>query len=156
MEVDQFIKFSQCINFINEDLSTYSYTINMPGFVVPFVFVSGIAGLIWAIYNYKKLSEVNIKRLSQKEGEESKSLLDGYDPVSIGAIIQEGASQFILSEYKICTFFIIIMAGIVYFCVDEMKSYYTTIAFVTGAVTSMFCGAFGMKVATYSNFRTTL
>lgn len=76
--------------------------------------------------------------------------------MSIGAIIQEGASEFILSEYKVCSFFIIIMAGIVYFCVDEMKTYYTTIAFVTGAITSMFCGAFGMKVATYSNFRTTL
>jgi H+-translocating diphosphatase len=37
-----------------------------------------------------------------------------------------------------------------------MENYYTTIAFAVGAVTSMFCGAFGMKVATYSNFRTTL
>jgi len=48
------------------------------------------------------------------------------------------------------------MAGIIFFCVDGMKDYYTTIAFVVGAITSMFCGAFGMKVATYSNFRTTL
>jgi hypothetical protein len=41
----------------------------MAGFVVPFVFFSGIVGLLWAIYNYKKLSEVNVKRLSEKEGE---------------------------------------------------------------------------------------
>jgi Na+/H+-translocating membrane pyrophosphatase len=48
------------------------------------------------------------------------------------------------------------MAFIVFFCVDQRENYYTTIAFVTGAITSMFCGAFGMKIATYSNFRTTL
>jgi inorganic pyrophosphatase len=37
-----------------------------------------------------------------------------------------------------------------------MDHLYSTIAFFIGAVTSMFCGAFGMKVATYSNYRTTL
>ncbi len=69
----------------------------MAGFVIPFVFFSGIIGLLWAIYNYKRISEVNIKRLSEKEGESTKSFLEGHDPVSIGAIIQEGASEFILS-----------------------------------------------------------
>jgi Na+/H+-translocating membrane pyrophosphatase len=48
------------------------------------------------------------------------------------------------------------MAGIVFVCVDEMEAWYTTVAFLAGAVTSMFCGAFGMQVATYSNYRTTL
>ncbi len=48
------------------------------------------------------------------------------------------------------------MAIIVYVCVDQQKHFYTTSAFLIGAITSMFCGAFGMKVATYSNFRTTL
>lgn len=47
------------------------------------------------------------------------------------------------------------MAAIVYICVDGMGSAYTTVAFLTGAITSMFCGAFGMKVATFSNYRTT-
>lgn len=48
------------------------------------------------------------------------------------------------------------MAAIIFVCVDQMKGWYTTIAFIIGAITSMFCGAYGMKVATYSNFRTTL
>ena len=48
------------------------------------------------------------------------------------------------------------MGVIVYVCVDGMEHYYSTISFFIGALTSMFCGAFGMKVATYSNFRTTL
>lgn len=48
------------------------------------------------------------------------------------------------------------MGGIIFVCVDGMIHFYSTAAFVIGAVTSMFCGAFGMKIATYSNFRTTL
>jgi Na+/H+-translocating membrane pyrophosphatase len=37
-----------------------------------------------------------------------------------------------------------------------MNTWYTTIAFLAGAITSMFCGAFGMQIATFSNYRTTL
>lgn len=48
------------------------------------------------------------------------------------------------------------MAAIVYVCVDNMVTWYTTVAFLTGALTSMFCGAFGMQIATFSNYRTTL
>lgn len=43
-----------------------------------------------------------------------------------------------------------------FFCVDQAKHWYTTIAYMTGALTSMFCGAFGMKIATFSNYRTTI
>jgi len=39
--------------------------------------------------------------------------------------------------------------------VDQLNTWYTTIAFTIGALTSMFCGAFGMKIATFSNYRTT-
>lgn len=74
----------------------------------------------------------------------------------IGAIIAEGASAFIYEEYRICAVFILLMAGVVFFCVDQAQYWYTTIAFVVGATTSMFCGGFGMKIATYSNYRTTL
>jgi Na+/H+-translocating membrane pyrophosphatase len=48
------------------------------------------------------------------------------------------------------------MSAIVFFCVDEGKSLFTTFAFLVGAVTSMFCGALGMQIATYSNYRTTI
>lgn len=60
-------------------------------FVVTFVYVSGIIGLIWAIYNYKKLGEISI-RTSEKSEHEGEKLLDKFDPVAIGEIIQEGAS----------------------------------------------------------------
>lgn len=48
------------------------------------------------------------------------------------------------------------MSVIVLVCVDEGKGVYTTLAFLVGAITSMFCGALGMQIATYSNYRTTI
>lgn len=48
------------------------------------------------------------------------------------------------------------MAVIVFVCVDGMERGFTTLAFITGAATSMFCGSFGMKIATFANYRTTL
>ena len=124
-------------------------------FIIPFIYFSGVVGLLWAIYNFRKLGEVDI-RISKHSAHSDDRLLHKEDPVSIGAIIQEGASEFIVSEYKILSVFILIMGAIVYVCVDEMEHSHTTLAFFIGAVTSMFCGAFGMKVATYSNYRTTL
>ena len=95
---------------------------------------------------------------AEESDEELKVPLNSSTPgaVEIGAIIREGASEFIIAEYKICSVFIILMAVIVFICVDQMKSWYTTAAFLIGAATSMFCGAFGMKVATFSNYRTTI
>ena len=43
-----------------------------------------------------------------------------YDPVSIGAIIKEGANAFIYAEYKIICTFMLLMAVIIYCCVDNM------------------------------------
>jgi H+-translocating diphosphatase len=126
-------------------------------FVVTLVFISGIAGIIWAAYNYYKLGEIEAKEQSVRSVEEgNKLLLDKYDPVAIGAIIQEGANAFIYAEYKIITMFMIVMGGIIYCCVDNMEGWSTTITFLVGALTSMFCGAFGMRVATFANYRTTL
>ena len=48
------------------------------------------------------------------------------------------------------------MAAVVFFCVDGGERFYTTAAFIIGAGTSMFCGGFGMKIATFANCRTTI
>jgi Na+/H+-translocating membrane pyrophosphatase len=76
--------------------------------------------------------------------------------VEIGGLIHEGASEFITSEYKYCAVFMGVIAVVVWGCVDGFHGIYTTFAFLVGAATSMGCGALGMHVATYSNFRTTI
>ena len=48
------------------------------------------------------------------------------------------------------------MAALVWACVDSFSAPFTALAFLLGAVTSMACGAFGMYIATFSNYRTTL
>jgi Na+/H+-translocating membrane pyrophosphatase len=48
------------------------------------------------------------------------------------------------------------MGGIVYVGVENMDKWYITVAFLTGALTSMLCGALGMQVDTLSSYRTTL
>jgi inorganic pyrophosphatase len=39
---------------------------------------------------------------------------------------------------------------------EWQKGFLTSLAFVVGSVTSMFCGFLGMKVAVFSNARTTI
>lgn len=46
------------------------------------------------------------------------------------------------------------MFFIIYGAVEKFKAAYTAFAFVIGALTSMGCGAIGMVIATYSNYRT--
>jgi len=48
------------------------------------------------------------------------------------------------------------MFFVIYGAVDSFKSAYTAFAFAIGALTSMGCGALGMLVATYSNYRTAI
>ena len=38
--------------------------------------------------------------------------------LEIGKLIQEGASEFIKSEYEICSIFFFIMGAIIFVCVD--------------------------------------
>jgi inorganic pyrophosphatase len=47
------------------------------------------------------------------------------------------------------------MFFIIYGAVEKFKEAYTAFAFVIGAVTSMACGAIGMMIATYTNYRVT-
>lgn len=36
-------------------------------FVVTFVFVAGIVGIVWAIYNYKQLADVDLEGVEKSE-----------------------------------------------------------------------------------------
>jgi inorganic pyrophosphatase len=120
-----------------------------------FIIVTGLIGLAWAWYNYNALCKMDVEDISKVDEER---LLKTEHPgvIEIGAIIRTGAQAFITAEYKICSIFIVLMAIIVFVCVDNMSTWFTTAAFVAGAITSMFCGAFGMQIATFSNYRTTL
>ena len=71
--------------------------------------------------------------------------------------IYEGALAFLSAEYKLLTFFVIIVSAlltVVAYFVDT-TSYLIVIAFIFGAIFSAFAGNIGMKIATKTNVRTT-
>lgn len=61
-----------------------------------------------------------------------------------------------MAEYKICGIFVVLIGAVVWMCVDEMGSPFSAFSYVLGALTSMVCGAFGMHMATFANYRTTI
>ena len=79
---------------------------------------------------------------------------------NLSKIIKDGAISFLFEEYIYLTIFIILFGAVVFF-VGEVQnlpsgkqSFYTTIAFVVGAYTSILCGYIGMMVATGTNAKT--
>eukprot|EP00591_Stephanopyxis_turris_P000022 CAMPEP_0195517442 /NCGR_PEP_ID=MMETSP0794_2-20130614/10840_1 /TAXON_ID=515487 /ORGANISM="Stephanopyxis turris, Strain CCMP 815" /LENGTH=824 /DNA_ID=CAMNT_0040646255 /DNA_START=33 /DNA_END=2507 /DNA_ORIENTATION=- len=82
--------------------------------------------------------------------------------IEIYEAIYEGAESFLRAEYKVCAMFIFFFAIIILVLVGFGKDSnfvigtFTMISFLLGALTSMASGYLGMKVAVYSNVRTTV
>ena len=76
---------------------------------------------------------------------------DGNDRMrEIGTLIQQGAMAFLRREYTVLVGFIIVISVLLGFATTRE----TAFAYVTGAVSSMLAGLFGMIAATKANTRT--
>lgn len=77
---------------------------------------------------------------------------DGTDKMKeIASAIREGASAFLLSEYKV----LIIFAAVLFFVLGfALHNWLEACCFLVGAAFSVLAGFFGMKVATLANVRT--
>jgi Na+/H+-translocating membrane pyrophosphatase len=84
--------------------------------------------------------------------------------IDIGARIEEGAIEFLKAEYLYLTLFCIVFALVIGFTVDLTEMHhasspsnfpYTATAFLIGAGTSILSGYIGMRIAVYTNNRTT-
>ena len=73
----------------------------------------------------------------------------------IGLAIREGATAFIVREYKVLAVFVIVVAGLLYWVNIATDTTEVAFAFVVGAACSALAGALGMRVATLANHRTT-
>jgi len=73
----------------------------------------------------------------------------------IGLAIREGATAFIVREYKVLAVFVIVVAGLLYWVNIDTDTTEVAFAFVVGAACSALAGALGMRVATLANHRTT-
>ena len=77
----------------------------------------------------------------------------------IAEMIHVGAMAFLKREYKVISIFIVVMAIVLFFLIDQKSTefnegLFTSISFVYGAVSSILAGFFGMQIATRANVRT--
>ena len=97
--------------------------------------VFGVLALLFAFYLVSK-----VKR--QDEGTDRMR--------EIAAFIHEGARAFLMAEYKILVFFVVILFVLIGLGISWLTAY----SFLIGAVFSTAAGFIGMNVATRANVRT--
>ncbi len=77
---------------------------------------------------------------------------DGTDKMKeIASAIREGASAFLLSEYRVLIIFVAVLFFVLGFA---LHNWLEACCFLVGAAFSVLAGFFGMKVATLANVRT--
>lgn len=77
----------------------------------------------------------------------------------IAEAIATGAMAFLKREYRVLSIFVVVLAIILYFFLDNKETLvhegmWSAISFVYGAISSVLAGFFGMKIATKANVRT--
>lgn len=128
---------------------------------------AALIALLWAGLQYLIIARIPIK--SNEGISDSSSLVRGETGesttkrlVEIYSAIFEGAESFLRAEYSVCALFVGIFAAVIFFLIswgtgwDSVRGFLTALSFVLGALTSMASGYLGMKVAVFSNVRTTV
>lgn len=125
--------------------------------------------MVWAYIQYMIIANIPIVSNSgDPDGERSGLLSQGNDEEKTSRLkeiyqsIFEGAESFLRAEYAVCFWFVVVFSAIIAVLVswgtgwDPARGILTAVSFLLGAFTSMGSGYLGMKVAVYSNVRTTV
>ena len=98
------------------------------------------------------IQEKQVERIPPQTQEDCLNLM-----IQISETIKTGADEFLKKEYTYLALFCALFGALIYLTVDlpTTKLPYTTVAFFVGALTSMLCGVIGMRIAVYTNVRTT-
>jgi len=137
------------------------------------IIAASAVAIAWALFQF-----LLIKRIALKSAGDSASdslttnahtgKADATDRlIEIYNAIYDGAESFLKAEYTICTYFVIAFGLLVFLLISWgnadadgkwgfKEGGFTALSFVLGAITSMVSGYLGMKVAVYSNVRTTI
>lgn len=122
--------------------------------------------LLWALLQFLIVARIPVETAGSSS--EESGLVSGNDEnttarlIEIYTAIYEGAESFLRAEYTVCALFVIAFTVVIFFLIswgtgwDKMRGFLTALSFVLGAVTSMAAGYLGMKVAVFSNVRTTV
>jgi len=132
-----------------------------------FILTTSVIGLVWAAYNFYVITLTTLEK-SGSRPEERQTLTGASKSTEkqlrllneVYTAITLGAEAFLYAEYSICLYFVIAFSVVIFALVswgqDAHLGFLTTVSFVLGALTSIACGYIGMKVAVYSNVRTTI
>uniref|UniRef100_A0A7S4J1U6 H(+)-exporting diphosphatase n=1 Tax=Odontella aurita TaxID=265563 RepID=A0A7S4J1U6_9STRA len=122
---------------------------------------SAIIGLLWALLQFLIVARIPVRVEPEivppggSADETNARLIEVYDAINVGA------ESFLRAEYKMCSAFVAGFSGLIFALVswgtdwDFARGTFTAVSFVLGALTSMASGYLGMKVAVFSNVRTT-
>ena len=102
--------------------------------------LSGIAAVLFALWKSNWINKQNPGNEKMQE---------------IGLAVREGATAFIQREYRVLTIFVIVVSVLLYWVNLGNDTPEVAFSFVVGALCSALAGAFGMRVATLANHRTT-
>jgi inorganic pyrophosphatase len=138
-----------------------------------FILATGFISLLFAIFQFLQVKKIAVEsRAPSEDGQ-----LRAEDGVNHGEItrrlkvvyeaIYTGADSFLFAEYSICGIFMVVFSLIILFLIswgsgkadnsmDWKQGALTALSFLVGATTSIISGYLGMKVAVYSNARTTV
>jgi len=115
-----------------------------------------VLGLLWSAKEWVAVAKVKLDghptllaRQDAKSQANSKDILE--EMTKISKTIADGAMSFLFAEYTYMAVYIVLFSIILIF----FTGIPTTIAFVVGAVASILCGWIGMRIAVYTNVRTT-
>jgi len=131
------------------------------------IIIASLIALGWALVQFLVIARIKVESASDSVNDTSSLVSNGNTDttnrlVEIYEAIYEGAESFLRAEYNVCATFIFFFAIVVLVLVswgtgwDFTRGFFTTISFLLGALTSMGSGYLGMKVAVYSNVRTTV
>lgn len=136
------------------------------------IYLFACSGLAFAGFCTHKVLSVTPKPLTKKRKDEENQIANNAEESllamedvdeekikkmeSISKQIAEGSDVFLFTEYAYLLVFVFILALLIFFFGEKKQwTVYTTMSFITGALTSMLCGFIGMKIAVSSNYRTT-
>mmetsp|Transcript_56550 Transcript_56550/g.91532 ORF Transcript_56550/g.91532 Transcript_56550/m.91532 type:complete len:717 (-) Transcript_56550:273-2423(-) len=110
-----------------------------------------VLGLVWSAKEWAAVAAVKIDGhpgLLAKDDGKNQAIV--AEMIKIAQTISDGAMSFLFAEYTYMAVYIVVFSILLV----TMTGVPTTIAFVVGAVTSILCGWIGMKIAVYTNVRT--
>lgn len=150
-----------------------------------FILIASAVGIVFAYFQFTRVKAIKLQASLNWGSNTYQTVERGEDDgtrrqdtiekiVHIYSAIQEGANAFLAAEYGRCLVFMVCFGAVVLVftsrvdcsaskqsdesCVswDWSKGGLTALSFCAGTLTSMFCGYLGMKVAVFSNARTTI